>query len=168
MKRLNICWINLESAGRRDWRGSDEAMASKQMLVKYIITCDFLSIHWFPQFFCLLIFLLWQGWSQVEWKVSNCNSGFGTPVQPRNGGPVQERRRCAYVWFIRWSSRNKGAVHKVLQSIRDISDPACAYLPKIHTDKTRIWTDISCMYLKMIHTDMHSHMHTIQSSAYPI
>jgi hypothetical protein len=49
-----------------------------------------------------------------------------------------------------------------------ISDPACAYLPKIHADKTRIWTDISYMYLKMIHTDMHSHMHTIQSSAYPI
>jgi hypothetical protein len=36
--------------------------------------------------------------------------------------------------------------------------------------KTYIYnTDmISCMYWKKIHTDMHKHMHTIQTSAYPI
>jgi hypothetical protein len=42
------------------------------------------------------------------------------------------------------------------------------YLPKIHTDTTRIVTDISYVYLKKIHTDMHTHMRKIQQSAYRI
>jgi hypothetical protein len=44
----------------------------------------------------------------------------------------------------------------------DISHPACAYLPKIHTHITRIWTDVPVLYRPYTHTDMRIVIHMIQ------